>query len=61
MTIALISGANKGIGFATAALLGARGVTVLVGARDEDRGKLAEAALLEQGADGQETYGVLPW
>jgi NAD(P)-dependent dehydrogenase (short-subunit alcohol dehydrogenase family) len=49
--IALITGANKGIGFATAGLLGARGMTVLVGARDEDRGRQAERALREGGAD----------
>jgi len=45
MTIALITGANKGIGFETAHQLGARGVTVLAGARDEDLGKQAETAL----------------
>ena len=33
--IALITGANKGIGFETARQLGAQGMTVLVGARDE--------------------------
>jgi NAD(P)-dependent dehydrogenase (short-subunit alcohol dehydrogenase family) len=46
-TIALITGANKGIGFETARQLGARGVTVLVGARDEARGIAAERALRE--------------
>jgi len=44
-TIALITGANKGIGFETARQLGARGVTVLAGARDEARGIAAERAL----------------
>jgi NAD(P)-dependent dehydrogenase (short-subunit alcohol dehydrogenase family) len=44
-TIALITGANKGIGFETARQLGARGVTVLIGARDEARGIAAERAL----------------
>jgi NAD(P)-dependent dehydrogenase (short-subunit alcohol dehydrogenase family) len=46
-TIALITGANKGIGFETARQLGARGVTVLAGARDEARGIAAERALRE--------------
>ena len=36
-TIALITGANKGIGFETARLLGSRGMTVLAAARDEAR------------------------
>jgi NAD(P)-dependent dehydrogenase (short-subunit alcohol dehydrogenase family) len=43
-TIALITGANKGIGLETARQLGARGVTVLAGARDEARGLEAERA-----------------
>ncbi len=52
-TIALITGANKGIGFQTARLLGARGMTVLAGARDESRGLAAERALREGGADAR--------
>ncbi|MEV4199524.1 SDR family oxidoreductase [Micromonospora globbae] len=51
--IALVTGANKGIGFATAAQLGARGMTVLVGARDAARGRAAEAALRDGGADAR--------
>jgi NAD(P)-dependent dehydrogenase (short-subunit alcohol dehydrogenase family) len=50
-TIALITGGNRGIGLATARLLGARGMTVLVGARSADRGSRAERALREGGAD----------
>lgn len=50
-TIALITGANKGIGFETARLLGAREVTVLLGARDEERGRQAGRALRDGGAD----------
>jgi NAD(P)-dependent dehydrogenase (short-subunit alcohol dehydrogenase family) len=50
-TIALITGANKGIGYETARLLGDRGSTVLVAARDEARGRRAEEALRGGGAD----------
>jgi NAD(P)-dependent dehydrogenase (short-subunit alcohol dehydrogenase family) len=39
--VALITGANKGIGFAIASALAARGLTVLVGARDAARGETA--------------------
>ncbi|HEY1000304.1 MAG TPA: SDR family oxidoreductase [Streptosporangiaceae bacterium] len=52
-TIALITGANKGIGLETARQLGARGVTVLAGARDEARGLEAERALRDGGADAR--------
>jgi NAD(P)-dependent dehydrogenase (short-subunit alcohol dehydrogenase family) len=52
-TIALITGANKGIGFETARQLGARGVTVLAGARDEARGRRAEQALRDGGAEAR--------
>ncbi len=45
-TIALITGANKGIGFEVATRLAQRGVFVLVGARDETRGREAVDALL---------------
>ena len=49
-TTALITGANKGIGFATAQLLSQRGITALLGARDAARGQQAERALHEAGA-----------
>lgn len=49
--IALITGANKGIGLETARELGARGMTVLIGARDSGRGRAAEAALRAGGID----------
>jgi NAD(P)-dependent dehydrogenase (short-subunit alcohol dehydrogenase family) len=52
-TTALITGANKGIGFETARLGGARGMTVLVGARDASRGQQAEQALRAGGADAR--------
>jgi NAD(P)-dependent dehydrogenase (short-subunit alcohol dehydrogenase family) len=50
-TIALVTGANKGIGLETARQFGARGFTVLAGARDEERGQEAERALRADGAD----------
>jgi len=51
--IALITGANKGIGLETARQLGARDMTVLVGARDTERGQAAERALRAGGADAR--------
>ena len=50
-TIALVTGANKGIGRETARQFGARGFTVLAGARDPERGLEAERALRADGAD----------
>ncbi len=52
-TVALITGANKGIGLETARQLGDRGVTVLAGARDAARGLAAERALRQGGADAR--------
>lgn len=49
--IALITGANRGLGYETARLLAERGMTVLLGARDEERGVAAAARLLEAGHD----------
>ncbi|WP_026929141.1 SDR family NAD(P)-dependent oxidoreductase [Glycomyces tenuis] len=49
--IALITGANKGIGYATAQGLGEAGVTVLVGARSPERGEAAAARLRAEGHD----------
>lgn len=53
-TIALITGANRGLGLETARQLGERGVTVLLGARDAEQGRLAAAQLREQGTDAFE-------
>lgn len=51
--IALITGANKGIGFETAKQLGRQGITVLLGARDEKRGGEAAAALKGENIDAR--------
>ncbi|HEX6683495.1 MAG TPA: SDR family oxidoreductase [Candidatus Limnocylindrales bacterium] len=49
--IALVTGANKGIGKEVARRLAATGMTVYLGARDEARGKTATAELGATGAD----------
>ena len=49
--VALITGANKGIGKEIARQLGAQGITVLIGARDEGRGGEAAAELAGAGID----------
>src|SRR5580704_16013860 len=51
--IVLITGANKGIGFATAAALGRSGHTVLLGARDSERGATAARQLAARGLDAR--------
>ena len=51
--IALITGANKGIGLETARQLGKLGVTVLVGARDLAKGEAAVAELKQDGVDAK--------
>jgi NAD(P)-dependent dehydrogenase (short-subunit alcohol dehydrogenase family) len=53
MTVALVTGANKGIGFSTAQRLGRLGMKIWLGARCEKRGRTAEAALRLQGIDAQ--------
>jgi NAD(P)-dependent dehydrogenase (short-subunit alcohol dehydrogenase family) len=49
--IALITGANKGIGFETARQLGQQQVTILLGARDAAKGEAAAARLRGEGLD----------
>jgi NAD(P)-dependent dehydrogenase (short-subunit alcohol dehydrogenase family) len=51
--VALITGANKGIGFETARQLAAKGIKVLLGARDEKRGREASEKLRREGLDVQ--------
>jgi NAD(P)-dependent dehydrogenase (short-subunit alcohol dehydrogenase family) len=54
-TIALVTGANKGIGYEIAAGLGALGWAVGVGARDDER---REAAVQKLRAGGADAFGV---
>jgi NAD(P)-dependent dehydrogenase (short-subunit alcohol dehydrogenase family) len=49
--VALVTGANKGIGYAIAAELAAGGMSVLLAARDAHRGEQAAAALRSAGRD----------
>jgi len=51
--IALITGANKGIGFETARQLGQQQITVLLGARDAAKGEAAAAKLRAEGLDAR--------
>lgn len=50
-TVALITGANKGIGLETARQLAQKGIKVLLGARDEKRGLEAANVLKSEGLD----------
>lgn len=54
--VALITGANKGIGLETARQLGKQGITVLVGSRDNQRGEKATVALRSQGIQAQNVW-----
>jgi NAD(P)-dependent dehydrogenase (short-subunit alcohol dehydrogenase family) len=51
--VALISGANKGIGLETARQLGKQGITVLLGARDVAKGEAAAEQLKKEGIDAR--------
>jgi len=49
--IALVTGANKGLGFETSRQLARQGILVLLGCRNPERGKAAETKLGEEGLD----------
>jgi NAD(P)-dependent dehydrogenase (short-subunit alcohol dehydrogenase family) len=51
--VALISGANKGIGLETARQLGKLGISVVLGARDLTRGEAAAEGLRAEGIDAR--------
>src|SRR5205085_12299392 len=53
--VAVVSGANRGIGLEVAYGLAARGTTTVLGSRDARRGEEAAVALAGRGVD------VLPW
>jgi len=48
-TVALVTGANRGIGFETAKKLGELGITVVLGVRDKAKGDAAVKELVAQG------------
>ena len=51
--LALVTGGNKGIGFEIARKLAAHGMTVLIGARDRQRGEAAADQLRQAGLDAR--------
>jgi NAD(P)-dependent dehydrogenase (short-subunit alcohol dehydrogenase family) len=51
--VALVTGANKGIGLEIARQLGRTGIGIVVGARDAGRGKAAAAMLRNEGLDAR--------
>ncbi len=51
--VALVTGANKGIGFETARNLGQKGYRVYIATRDEKRGADAARVLQEEGLDAR--------
>ncbi|PWW63199.1 SDR family oxidoreductase [Actinokineospora spheciospongiae] len=53
--VALVTGANKGIGLRIARRLGEVGMTVHLGARDQERGRAAERELRADGLDARFT------
>ena len=51
--IALVTGANKGIGFETAKQLGKKGISIIAAARNADNGNMAVSKLKAEGIDAE--------
>jgi NAD(P)-dependent dehydrogenase (short-subunit alcohol dehydrogenase family) len=51
--VAVVTGANKGIGLEIARQLAREGITVFIGARDEERGRAAAEKLQAEGLDAR--------
>lgn len=49
--VALVTGANRGIGFEVARQLARRGMTVILGARDLGKGQAAARKLVDEGLE----------
>ncbi len=54
--IAFITGANRGIGFETAKGLGALGITIIIGARDTNKGEIAAKQLQALGYQAEAVH-----
>jgi NAD(P)-dependent dehydrogenase (short-subunit alcohol dehydrogenase family) len=54
--VALVTGANRGIGFAIAQQLARKGLTVILGVRDEEKGAQARLQLTDDGGDVHDTH-----
>jgi NAD(P)-dependent dehydrogenase (short-subunit alcohol dehydrogenase family) len=52
--VAFITGANRGLGLETARLLGKQGITVILGSRELEKGKVAADKLRSEGAKSVE-------
>ena len=51
--VALITGANKGLGHETSRRLAQQGIRGIIGARDESKGKAAAQTLKDEGLDAE--------